>query len=265
MASGISVFYGVSRKPSNEIEEEPDDVGNLEVKMHKEGMKKTFQNILKHIRGVEATVKGMETFCRTKKSMFLPIKDGISEMRFQLERFRTDTKWVESWADSFEYYLGIGAGKRTQELAEKIRVDDREESCQTARGEVYPGLAETAPIKEEEWHEVPPRKNLRKQKPEPEAKKPEWPRGACPETVLIKPSNAAILRDFEKRVKPDELDVTDHGIRETRSKNLLVELKCSKEGKGRRDTAFKEVIGASGTVRHLIPRIEVEIADGIQH
>ena len=26
-------------------------------------------------------------------------------------------------------------------------------------------------------------------------------------------------------------------------------------------TAFKEVIGANGTVRHLIPRIEVEIAD----
>ena len=33
------------------------------------------------------------------------------------------------------------------------------------------------------------------------------------------------------------------------------------KSRGRLDTAFKEVIGARGTVRHLIPRIEVEIAD----
>ena len=50
-------------------------------------------------------------------------------------------------------------------------------------------------------------------------------------------------------------------IRETRSKDLLVDLKCSKEDRGRLDTALKEVIGASGTARHLIPRIEVEIAN----
>ena len=74
-------------------------------------------------------------------------------------------------------------------------------------------------------------------------------------------SYAAILKDLTKHVKPDELGVTVHGIRETRSKDLLVELKCSKEGRGRLDTFLKEVIGASGTVRHLIPRIEVEIAD----
>ena len=39
-----------------------------------------------------------------------------------------------------------------------------------------------------------------------------------------------------------------------------MELKCSKHC-GRLDSAFKEVIGTSGSVRHLIPRIEVEIAD----
>ena len=51
------------------------------------------------------------------------------------------------------------------------------------------------------------------------------------------------------------------GIRDTRSKDLLVELRCSKEGRRRLDTTLKEVIGASGTVRHLIPMIQVEIAD----
>ena len=83
--------------------------------------------------------------------------------------------------------------------------------------------------------------------------------------MLIKPtegvSYAAISKDLKKHVKLDELGVTVHGIRETHSKDLLVELKCSKEGRERLDTALKEVIGGSGTVRRLIPRIEIEIAD----
>ena len=119
--------------------------------------------------------------------------------------------------------------------------------------------------REKEWMKVPARKSLRKKKPKPEPKKLDWPRRAHPEAVLIKPtegvSYAAISKDLKKHVKSDELGVTVHGIRETRSKDLLVELKCSKEGRGRLDTALKEVIGASGTVRHLIPRIVVEIVD----
>ena len=40
-----------------------------------------------------------------------------------------------------------------------------------------------------------------------------------------------------------------------------MELKCSAKSRGRLDTAFKDAVGTRGTVRHLIPRIEVEIAD----
>ena len=42
------------------------------------------------------------------------------------------------------------------------------------------------------------------------------------------------------------------------TKDLLLELTCSKEGRERLDCAFEEAIGASGTVCHLIPWIEVE-------
>ena len=58
-----------------------------------------------------------------------------------------------------------------------------------------------------------------------------------------------------------ELGTTVQGIRDTRSKDLLVEMKCSTKSRGRLKTAFEEAVGASGTVRHLISRIEVEIAD----
>ena len=57
-----------------------------------------------------------------------------------------------------------------------------------------------------------------------------------PEVVLVKPaervSYAAILKDLRKHFKPDILGVSVHGIRETCSKDLLVEIKCSKKGRG---------------------------------
>ena len=97
--------------------------------------------------------------------------------------------------------------------------------------------------------EVLTRKNLWKQKPIPETKKPEWPRRPCPEAVLIKlakkVSYVAILKDVKKRVKPEELGNIVQGIRETRSKDLLMDLKCSKEDRGWLDSVFKEVNNAS--------------------
>ena len=96
--------------------------------------------------------------------------------------------------------------------------------------------------------EVPARKILQKETKKA-AKIPERRKRTRPEAVLIKPvegmSYATILRDLKKRVHPDELGVIVQRIRETRSKDFMVELKCSKEGRGRLVTAFKEVIGAS--------------------
>ena len=71
-------------------------------------------------------------------------------------------------------------------------------------------------------------------------------------------SYASILRELKKRVNPDELGAAVQGIRKPRSKDLLVELKCSKKDRARLDTVFKEAVRASGAVHHLIPRIEVE-------
>ena len=92
--------------------------------------------------------------------------------------------------------------------------------------------------KEEEWVEVPKKKDLSEKKGKNPAKTPEKPHRARPEALLIKPaegmSYATILRELKK---------------------------CSTKSRGRLGTAYKEVIGVRGMVRHLIPRIEVEIAD----
>ena len=121
--------------------------------------------------------------------------------------------------------------------------------------------------KEKEWLEVPNRKDLRnkKKKERKLSTTPEKSRRARPEAVLIKPagemSYASILRELKNRVNPDELGATVQGIRKTRSKDLLVELTCFTKSRKKINTAFKEVVGARGTVCHLISRIEVEIAD----
>ena len=114
-------------------------------------------------------------------------------------------------------------------------------------------------MKEEEWVKV------RQQNPKQEAKKPEWLRCARPKAVLMKlaeeVSYAAILKDLKKRVKPEKLGVIVQGIREISSKDLLAGLECSKENRGRLNFVFKEVVGASGSVRHLISRVEVDCGD----
>ena len=64
-------------------------------------------------------------------------------------------------------------------------------------------------------------------KPKPVARKSKWPRHACPEAALIDHaegvSYAIILKELKKRVKPAELGVTVHGIRETCFEDLLVD------------------------------------------
>ena len=121
--------------------------------------------------------------------------------------------------------------------------------------------------KEKEWVEVPNRKDLRKKKKKEKklSRTPEKSRRVRPEAVLTKraegTSCASILRELKKRVYPDDLGTTVQGMRETRSKDLPVELKCSTKSRERLDIAFEEVVGARETVHHLIPRIEVKIAN----
>ena len=86
---------------------------------------------------------------------------------------------------------------------------------------------------------VPARKDYREKKDQAGDKKTERPRRACSETVLIKllegVSYAAILKNRKSRVNPEELGVTIGGIRESRSKDLLDEVKCAVKHKGRLD------------------------------
>ena len=74
-------------------------------------------------------------------------------------------------------------------------------------------------------------------------------------------SYAAILKNLKIRVNPEVLGAKIGGIKECRTKDLLVELKCNVKDRVSLDSAFREAIGASGSVRHLVPTVEVEILD----
>ena len=118
----------------------------------------------------------------------------------------------------------------------------------------------------EEWVEVPARKDFRKKKkPNLEIRRTERTKRAHSETVLIKPSEgvscAAILKSLKNCVNHEELGVTIGGIRETRSKGVLVEVKCSAKDRKRLDSAFRNVVGGSESVRHLVLTVKVEVMD----
>ena len=50
-------------------------------------------------------------------------------------------------------------------------------------------------------------------------------------------------------------------LRETRSKDLLVEVKYAPKDRGKLDSVFRDVFGETGSVRSLVPTVEVEILD----
>ena len=71
--------------------------------------------------------------------------------------------------------------------------------------------------KEEEWVQVPMKKDLQKNKEKKPSRRLEKSRRARPEAVFIKPaegmSYATTLRELKKRVNPDELGATVQKIR----------------------------------------------------
>ena len=222
--------------------------------------------------------------------MHLPIRDGIQEVKKKLGALRYDMEDAVCYFDFFEYLMrGLmvqkikeirppnskevankgsqtlpqPAARSTSETRKRVRVPTASPEVSAAKkpSELRP----KASNKEEESVVVPTRKNLQKRKRKKAERTPKRHSHARPEAVIMKPvegmSYALILRDLKKRVNPNELGATVQGIRETHSKHLLVKLKCSKNDRERLDTAFKEAVGNSGAVRHLIPRIEVEISD----
>ena len=213
-----------------------------QVRQYRDWLHERNERQLEILQKMESALEKMESFSRSKKNMHPPIRDGIQEAKKELGALRYDMEDTVCYLDSFEYLM---------------------------RGLLVHTIKEARPPKSkevaDEGSQTLPQPAARFTPEKTPSKTPEKPRRARPEAVLIKPaegmSYASILRELKKRVNPDELGATVQGIRETRSKDLLVELKCSIKSRRRPDTAFKEAVGDTGAVRHLISRIEVEITD----
>ena len=181
---------------------------------------------MERISRIKAMLEDIDAICSTKKNMFLPIREGITEVFHELQQLRQDAEYTGGLAGTFEYQLEKAVDRKVK-LA-------RAQSVTSVRN--IPDLRKTP-------------KELTMSLQDTAAKKP----------VVKRPKVSHKERDVKKRVKFDKLGVTARSIRESHSKDLLVELRCSKKDRGWLATALKEVIGANGSVRLLIPRIEVVI------
>ena len=186
------------------------------------------------VQKVVRILKEIENFCKTKKNMFLPIRNGITKALRELENLNESMEDKDCYIEHFELYLRDKMLKKMKvmEIPKKAVID---ESSQTTaqpaprstpeprkqQREVKVSPEVTASKKQEEkrtktskhpedWVEVPARRDLWKKKPKPALKKSEWLKRARSEAVIIKPvegiNYAAILKslkNMKSRVNPE--------------------------------------------------------------
>ena len=58
---------------------------------------------MERISRIEEILQKMDEFCRMKKNMFLPIREGITEMLHELQQLRQDTEYMEGCGRPFKY------------------------------------------------------------------------------------------------------------------------------------------------------------------
>ena len=69
----------------------PDCFGKSDARRQKNCPYGTLQIAMKRISTNEEMVQKMDEFCRIKKNMFLPIREGITEVLHELKQLREDT------------------------------------------------------------------------------------------------------------------------------------------------------------------------------
>ena len=271
-----------------DVVEVPDDCEKSQARQHCNWLHQLNEKDWCSLQKVMDTLKRMENFCWTKKKRFLPIREGLTVALWEMQLLKESMKRNDCYIEHFKCHLRDKMAQKIKEVrspkkvvldegtqtlrkpAPRTTLDPRErlrELTVSPEVRVAKKSVEKRPRtskQPEDWVEVPARRDLRKKKKlKPLPKKPERPKRARSEAVIIKPaegvSYAAILKNLKSCVNPEELGVRIGRICETRTKGLLIEMKCTAENRGRLDSAFRDAVGESGLVRHLVPTVEVEI------
>ena len=160
-----------------------------QVRQYRDWLHKQNEKQLEIFKIVESVLEKMESFSSTKNNMHLPIRDGIQEAKKELGALRYDIEDTVCYLDSFEYLM---RGLMVQKMKE-VRLPKRkgvvDEGSQTLPQPAARSTPDTrkrvreptaspevpeakkpaekrpkASNKEEEWVEVPKKKDLRKRK-----------------------------------------------------------------------------------------------------
>ena len=76
-----------------------------QVRQYRNWLHQRNEKQLEILKKVESALEKMESFCRTKKNMHLPIRDGIQEAKKELGALRYDIEDTVCYLDSFEYLM----------------------------------------------------------------------------------------------------------------------------------------------------------------
>ena len=168
---------------------DPFETDKSQVRQYRDWHHQRNEKQLEILKKVESALEKMENFSRTKKNINLPIRDGIQEAKKELVALRYDIENTICYLDSFEYLMRGLLVKKIKEVkppknkgaadecsqilpqpAVRSTPDTRKryrEPIVSPEVSVVKKPAEKRPKgsnKEEEWVEIPSRKNLQKKK-----------------------------------------------------------------------------------------------------
>ena len=92
---------------------------NSQVKQYREWLYERNRKELESLQKVEVVLEKMDSFSRTKKNMYLPIREGIQEALKELKALRDDMEDTDCYLDSFEYPLRGRMLERIKEVRSK--------------------------------------------------------------------------------------------------------------------------------------------------
>ena len=104
-----------------DVTEKPDG-DKSQARKHRDGLHKFNYKDLGILQKAVEALRKMEIFCKTKKNMFLPIRDGIGDAPYELGKLKMCMEDRDTYLDHFEYQVRVRMVLKIKQLRSTKRM-----------------------------------------------------------------------------------------------------------------------------------------------
>ena len=95
--------------------------GKSEARLYQASLRKKAERERKMIQRIAQISEGMDDFCRSKKNMFLPFREGIAKAKEEIRMLGLSNESHETPLISLKYFLGLQVAKDEEKEVEAGR------------------------------------------------------------------------------------------------------------------------------------------------